>query len=231
MNEEPDPARFIGALRQYAGREGFLSCRSTVSDMLAHLKEKQYLPRHAVSLIRKIFDYLNLYETIRLSAEPDKAAEIRAEFSRCCTLDEYRSCFYRLFDLLASSALSQKISGSSCRKEILLICGFIQQNMDRRITLSMLAQNVNMSENYISRLFKAETGNNIITYINQLKMEHARLLLEDKNLSVRDIALALGFDEPSYFNKLFIRFFGLSPTGYRKAVTEILSENPSGDSA
>lgn len=230
LNEEPNPAPFIEALRQYAGREDFLSCRSTVSGMLAHLKEKQYLPRHAVSLIRKIFDYLNLYETIRLSAEPDKATEIRAEFSRCCTLDEYRSCFYRLFDLLASSALSQKISGSSCRKEILLICGFIQQNMDRRITLSMLAQNVNMSENYISRLFKAETGNNIITYINQLKMEHARLLLEDKNLSVRDIALALGFDEPSYFNKLFIRFFGLSPTGYRKAVTEILSENPSGDS-
>lgn len=47
----------------------------------------------------------------------------------------------------------------------------------------MLSENVNMSENYISRLFKAETGNNIVNYINQLKMNHARPLLEDKNLS------------------------------------------------
>ena len=62
-------------------------------------------------------------------------------------------------------------------------------------------------------------------------MEQELLLLEDKNNSVSDIAIEMGFDEPSYFNKLFIRFFGLSPTGYRKAVTEILSENPSGDSA
>ena len=197
---------------QYIDQDDFAGCRTALKRLTAQLASRKYHPRQTILLLKKTFELFLLYETIRLSSDPAKTAETRREFLHCCTLKEYLGCFGRLFDLLASSPLTLKISDSSYRREILLICD-----------LSMLSENVNMSENYISRLFKAETGNNIVNYINQLKMNHARPLLEDKNLSVRDVALALGFDEPSYFNKLFFRFFGLSPTGYRKAVTEILN--------
>lgn len=218
-----NPAPLIQKLRQYIDQDDFAGCRTALKRLTAQLASRKYHPRQTVLLLKKTFEFFLLYETIRLSSDPAKTAETRREFLHCCTLKEYLGCFGRLFDLLASSPLTLKISDSSCRREILLICDYIEKNIDHRILLSMLSENVNMSENYISRLFKAETGNNIVNYINQLKMNHARPLLEDKNLSVRDVALALGFDEPSYFNKLFFRFFGLSPTGYRKAVTEILN--------
>ena len=73
-----------------------------------------------------------------------------------------------------------------------------------------------MTENYISRLFKAETGVNIIYYINLMKLEHAKELLADSDENVKSIAMMLGFDEPSYFNKLFNKTYGVSPTEYRK---------------
>lgn len=218
-----NPAPLIQKLRQYIDQDDFAGCRTALKRLTAQLASRKYHPRQTVLLLKKTFAFFLLYETIRLSCDPEKTAETRREFLHCCTLKEYLDCFGRLFDLLALSPLTLKISDSSCRREVLLICDYIEKNIDHRITLSMLSENVNMSENYISRLFKAETGNNIVNYINQLKMNHARPLLEDKNLSVRDVALALGFDEPSYFNKLFFRFFGLSPTGYRKAVTEILN--------
>lgn len=223
INQSLDPLLLIQNLRQDIDRSSFPSCRAVLNRILSQLSSRRYHPREVVLMLRKAFDFFLLYETIRLSSHPEKTEELRRDFDRSCTLEEYRDCFSRFFDLLDASPLTLKISDLSCRKEILLICSYIQENINRRITLSMLAQNVSMSENYISRLFKAETGNNIVTYINQLKMNHARALLEDKNLSIRDIALALGFDEPSYFNKLFFRFFNLSPTGYRKAVTEILN--------
>ena len=218
-----NPAPLIQKLRQYIDQDDFAGCRTALKRLTAQLASRKYHPRQTILLLKKTFEFFLLYETIRLSSDPAKTAETRREFLHCCTLKEYLGCFGRLFDLLALSPLTLKISDSSCRREVLLICDYIEKNIDHRITLSMLSENVNMSENYISRLFKTETGNNIVNYINQLKMNHARPLLEDKNLSVRDVALALGFDEPSYFNKLFFRFFGLSPTVYRKAVTEILN--------
>lgn len=223
LDKAPDPIPPLRRLQHYIDCDDFSGCRAALIRILEELKTDNYLPARTISLLGKIFDFLLLYETVRLTPEQDQLPALRRDFSGCCTLTEYQDCFFRLFDLIASSALSQKISGSSCRREILLICDYIRQNMDQRITLSMLAESVNMSRNYISRLFKSETGYNLVNYINQLKMNHARHLLEDKNLSVHDIALALGFDEPSYFNKIFFRFFGLSPTGYRKAVTEIIS--------
>ena len=114
------------------------------------------------------------------------------------------------------SVFLMEASHSSCRKEIVLINEFIQKNIHKKITLGMLASSVNMSKNYISRLFKAETGTNIVNYINQLKMDHAKLLLETPGIPICDIASSLGFDETPYFNKLFHKFYGFSPTEYRK---------------
>ena len=222
INKPIAPLLLIRDLRPDVDQSDFFACRSTLKRVLSQLDARRYHPHQVVLMLNKVFDFLLLYETIRLSSDPQNKDKLRQEFLHCCTSAEYQDCFGRFFDLLDASPLTLKISDPSCRREVLLICDYIQKNIDHKITLTMLAQNVNMSENYISRLFKAETGNNIVTYINQLKMNRARILLEDKNLSIRDIALTLGFDEPSYFNKLFFRFFNLSPTAYRKAVSEIV---------
>ncbi|MCI6605779.1 MAG: helix-turn-helix domain-containing protein [Clostridiales bacterium] len=75
-----------------------------------------------------------------------------------------------------------------------------------------------MTPNYISRLFKLETGLNIVQYINYMKLERAKDMLANTTDSIKLVSLHLGFDEPSYFN--FNKTYGMNPTEYRKLLQQ-----------
>ena len=98
----------------------------------------------------------------------------------------------------------------------------ITEHIDKKLTLSFLSKHINRSENYLSRLFKTETGINIIQYINYRKMEKAKDLLMDPQLSINEISNTLGFTEASYFNKIFKKIYDINPSEYRKKALAIL---------
>ena len=87
--------------------------------------------------------------------------------------------------------------------------------------MSDLSKSVNMSENYISRLFKVETGINIIQYINLIKLEKAKELLLIKDNSIKEVAYKVGYDTPSYFNRLFNKLYGINPTDYIQMIEQL----------
>jgi two-component system response regulator YesN len=65
------------------------------------------------------------------------------------------------------------------------------------------------------RIFKSETGETFIEYTTRIKMEHAKEALEQSDKSVDQIAESLGYENTSYFIKLFKSFSGYSPKDYR----------------
>ena len=67
-----------------------------------------------------------------------------------------------------------QIKNKNYRREIVEIMDYIEQHITEKITLNSIANQINMNESYISRLFKSETGRNIIQYINVSKMEKAK---------------------------------------------------------
>lgn len=101
-------------------------------------------------------------------------------------------------------------------KDIVDIINFVEANYTQKLTLGMLAETFGMNESYLSRMFKNQTGKNLIYFINEKKMNKARELLKDPNIMVKEAAYAVGYDDQFYFNKLFKRFFGVSPTEYRR---------------
>ncbi|GIP39821.1 AraC family transcriptional regulator [Paenibacillus sp. J31TS4] len=107
---------------------------------------------------------------------------------------------------------------SSYRKEINQVIAFLKERIGEKVTLAMLAAEVNMNESYLSRLFKQETGKTIVESMHQLKLEKARTLLRDPDRTVKEIAEEVGIDDPFYFNRLFNRYYGQSPTDYRKSL-------------
>lgn len=94
-------------------------------------------------------------------------------------------------------------------------CFYIQTHLHSKISISELASQVGYSENYLSKKFKREIGMNIVEYINQQKIEHAKKLLQAEFTPINDIAEQLGFSSQSYFAEQFRKATGISPSEFR----------------
>jgi len=93
---------------------------------------------------------------------------------------------------------------------------FIETHYNQNITLSNLAQNVQVSNSYLSFLFKEELGINFTRYLTQVRIEKAKELLINTNLKIYEIAEKTGFDSPFYFSKVFKDITSLTCKEYRR---------------
>lgn len=105
-------------------------------------------------------------------------------------------------------------------KEQLTLMGRVQSYVDAHfcepLTLSVIAEEFHLSAPYLSRAFKKQTSQNLITYIRDKRMEEAKYLLEEGDCSITDIAFRLGYEDYAYFSNVFRRIVGVSPKEYRQ---------------
>ena len=69
---------------------------------------------------------------------------------------------------------------------------------------------------YLSYIFKKETGENIIKYLTDYRMEQAKVFLDEGVLKIVQIAKQCGYENQSYFNRLFKNAYGITPKQYRE---------------
>jgi AraC-like DNA-binding protein len=93
---------------------------------------------------------------------------------------------------------------------------YIQENFSRKISLEEIAGVSGFSAPYFSTIFKRETGENLSTYLSRLRVEKASALLVSTNLPLNTIANTCGFEDQSWFSKIFKTHTGMSPRRYRK---------------
>ena len=85
-----------------------------------------------------------------------------------------------------------------------------------KITLEETARLVYLSPPYLSRIFKEETGSTFQEYVSAVRIEKAKQLILRGDLRLSDIALMVGYEDQSYFTKVFRRLVGCSPSQFRK---------------
>ena len=92
---------------------------------------------------------------------------------------------------------------------------YISKNFPQNLTLDMVAGHVHLNPAYFSTLFKQATGSTFKEYLNMVRIEESKRLLANTDYSIIDIALATGFEDQSYFYKVFKKYTGLTPKQYR----------------
>jgi len=104
------------------------------------------------------------------------------------------------------------------RKEVRDAIIFIHLNYQHAITLNDVAKEVNLSKEYLCRLFKKETDLQMFRYLSILRMKRAALLIAENpdRTYVREVAAAVGFDDQFYFTRIFKKYHGVSPSEYGK---------------
>jgi AraC-like DNA-binding protein len=100
-------------------------------------------------------------------------------------------------------------------KPIVLCTDYIYSHINERITINDLAEFVELSPSYLSRLFKQNLGVSVSDYIREKKIEKAENLLKYSDKSLIDIANYLAFSSQSHFIKTFEKYEGLTPKKYR----------------
>ncbi len=99
---------------------------------------------------------------------------------------------------------------------ILRALQFIHQHYTEKITLQNISDHVFLSPTYFSKIFNEEMNCTVTSYINQLRTAQAKSLLRNTRYSLVDIAGIVGFDDQSYFSRVFKAITGVTPGGYRK---------------
>lgn len=92
---------------------------------------------------------------------------------------------------------------------------YISRNFASPLTLEEVAGEVHLNPAYFSTMFKQSTGSSFKEYLNMVRIEESKRLLSNTDYSVIDIAVATGFEDQSYFSKVFKKYTGLTPKQYR----------------
>lgn len=101
-------------------------------------------------------------------------------------------------------------------KIVINVKKFIDEHVEEKLNLNMVAEIFNFSPNYLSVLFSKYNDIGFNDYINQQKIEAAKRMMTDENLKIYEISDALGFESAFYFSRVFKKVTGFSPRDYMK---------------
>ncbi|MGN0307331.1 MAG: response regulator [Lachnospiraceae bacterium] len=94
---------------------------------------------------------------------------------------------------------------------------YIEQNYMNKVTLSDISSEIHSNPSYLSRLYKQKTGQNLFDNINRMKLEKAKQYIA-RGYRIFEVAELVGFEDVSYFSRVFKKLEGCSPRDYEKRV-------------
>lgn len=93
---------------------------------------------------------------------------------------------------------------------------YVENHILGEINRDQIAENIHVSPEYLSRVFRKKTGRSLVEYITDTKMKAAQEMLTHSDKSISQIATQLGYGNFSYFSQLFRNYFSLTPSEFRR---------------
>lgn len=171
-----------------------------------------------VALLEDILQRVNRRLNRPLSDDTDYQArrvEILLEFARFDSPEEARRAFMPMLTrLLGPLRERDPVSHPVVEKAQ----AYIEDNYQRRLSLSSIARQLHVSPNYLSRLFRKVTGTTLTGTIHAVRLEHARLLLAAGGHSISEIAYMVGYQNYRDFYRNFVKYEHTSPRQARRTL-------------
>lgn len=194
--------------------------------------ESWLLPQRISNNLRDMKNY-----TITLNTLLRKAAEQAGVHP--IHIDAYSNCNVTMLESLTSAIqclrAQQTIALGYCRivKEhqhkihssiIRKVVAYLETDLSANLTLNTLAQYLGVNASYLSTLFTKEMGTSLTDYVNHYRIDHAKILLANTDVPIKDIALRCGIGDVHYFTRLFKRISGMTPKAWRESASGLHRE-------
>ncbi len=132
---------------------------------------------------------------------------------KCTKSDEIGLFIFEISQTFADAVL--KDTSGKYDEVIQKATEYIRNNYMNKITLESVAAHVYLSPSYLSRIFKEKTGQNFNGYLNSIRVSRAKQMLLEKDADLVNVSLAVGYDDRSYFSKVFKRITGVTPHSFK----------------
>ncbi len=168
--------------------------------------------RGELSLV--FINYINLHHLQneleqRLSSAPLYQAMADQDWNELLTYTQQLSS--EIFVLM-----KEKVKNDSVHT-VQRICSYIDGHLSENLSVTRLSEIFNYNQSYISRLFKQVRGENLSQYLKAARLNRAKELLRTSNLSIQEVADAVGFDTVQYFSMVFRKEVGMTPKSFRNS--------------
>lgn len=166
-----------------------------------------YSPKAASFIPKSLADMIDIIEKLD--------AELKL------TVDGYwpcrsRSYFIELLYKLKFCFINNNTTGENNAAFVSRLYDYFSNHISEKITLEMITSEFNVNRNTLNKVCVEETGMTCMNLLAEHRMNLAKYWLSDTDIPIFEIAQRLSFDDPNYFNKVFRKAAGKSPTQYRK---------------
>jgi len=145
-----------------------------------------------------------------------RRADLVESFARIRDAGEARIEFLRALDAMLETFHPGPTPQSSMVERAQ---AYIRENYQTRVSLSKVAEHLNVSPNYLSRVFKKNTAVNLTSYLHRVRLEHAMLLLASGERSISEIAYLVGYQNYRDFYRNFVKHKNASPRQVQRELT------------
>lgn len=209
--------RELGALLENGRRDEFLENLSELCRFLGMVESKNHNPAlelyYSISII--FLSYINRWKLT------DKIA-FKIGLNKLTRADEHASWadsaeyFYQLANIIFD--IQRNEENNRAEYAIKYIIEYVDAHLSEDLSLTRLSEQVHFNPSYLSRLFKQVTGNNLLNYISEVRLNKAKELLDDSSMKINEIATAVGYISATYFNRFFKNATNMTPVEYRERI-------------
>ena len=174
-----------------------------------------------------------------INAEDTKFKNTITRIAKRTNVDEYRLLLARPKQATKAQIARWSEIGEILKSYILMLChyyklqnksdmhwcvrsinNYINENYATSLSLKRLAKLFFFNENYLGRLYKKEMGISFSDYVTQVRLEHACNMLKNTEKTIIEISCESGFNNVTYFNRVFKTEFGKTPTAYKAEISK-----------
>jgi two-component system, response regulator YesN len=206
--------RTMGSALEVLDRDAVLKC---ISGLKEQISAENLSGMEIFSLARHVCEmYLTHLRNnqIQIQYGEEFYEKFCIHANRCSSIDQ----LFEYLSFMVGESLGVIIEDKkqADTKPIRLAKQYIQQNYMRPISLDDVSSLVGFNATYFSTLFKKESGSNFVDYLSEIRMNKAKELLRETNLSIAVICEQVGYNDLKNFTKSFKKNIGLKPNEYRK---------------
>lgn len=186
------------------------TAKAVLEDMAARVEEYKPVEEY----VNK--NFVNLYNEYRkrMSIHSDGLDAIQY-YDEIKKRDSIREKQEYTLELIESDWKKNVILYTGSNVEIGKALEYVHHHYAEELSLKQIADLVGLSENYFSSLFKQEIGENLITYINRVRIQYAKEMLRSETMKVYEIAGKVGYRNTTYFSTMFKKVTGMSVSEFK----------------